>query len=127
MVMIRPWEAQALLNVTKRIHGKGLLGDHITVYTGYIDPKHPVHKYFVSYHSTDHSKWKLLKMVCENKPIMAIDPGTRSARFLPQGKRYNSIVRYTARQGLCLHTCAKSFDKALRLPWRGSQTAANME
>ena len=51
---------------------------------------------------------------------MMIDPGTRPARFIPQGKRYSSIARYTVRQGLCLHTCAKSFDKALRLPWRGS-------
>ena len=42
---------------------------------------------------------------------MAIDPGTRPARFLPQGKRYSSIARYTVRQGVYLHTCGKSFDK----------------
>ena len=47
---------------------------------------------------------------------MAIDPGTRPARFLSQGKRYSSIARYTVRQGVYLYTCAKSFDKALRLP-----------
>ena len=51
---------------------------------------------------------------------MAIDPATGPARFLPQGKKSSSIARYTVRLGLCLHTCAKSFDKALRLPERGS-------
>ena len=51
---------------------------------------------------------------------MAIDSGTRPARFLPQGKRYSSIARYTVRLGLCLYTCVKSFDKALRLPGIGS-------
>ena len=59
------------------------------------------------------------KMFCEDRPIMAIDPGTRPARFL-QGKSYSSIARYRVRQGLCLHTYAKSFDKAVRLPRRGS-------
>ena len=28
---------------------------------------------------------------------MAIDPGTRTARFLPQGRSYESVVRYIAR------------------------------
>ena len=51
---------------------------------------------------------------------MAIDPGTRPARFLPQGKRYSSIARYTVRQDLYLHACVKNFDRALRLPGRDS-------
>ena len=62
---------------------------------------------------------------------MVIDPGTQLARFLshflPQGKRYSSNARYRVRQGLCPHICAKSFDKALCLPERGSKTAAIME
>ena len=57
---------------------------------------------------------------------MAIDPVARPARFLPQGKR-SSSVKYIVRLGLCLHTCAKSFDKAVRLPGRGSYTAAIVE
>ena len=51
---------------------------------------------------------------------MAIDTGVRPARFLQQGKRSSSVVKYIVRLGLCLHTCTKSFDKALRLPGRGS-------
>ena len=46
--------------------------------------------------------------------------GTRPARFLPQGKMYSSIARYTVRQSLYLHACVNSFDRALRLPGRDS-------
>ena len=58
---------------------------------------------------------------------MAIDPGTRAVRFLPQGRRYSSIAKYIARLGLYLHRYDELFNRAKRLPGSDSKTAAIME
>ena len=34
---------------------------------------------------------------------MAIDPCIQTARFLPQGRSYESVTRYMARVGLSVH------------------------
>ena len=39
----------------------------------------------------------------EASPIMAIDPGTRKARSLPQDLRQRPITHYRARAGLSVH------------------------
>ena len=39
---------------------------------------------------------------------MAIDPGTRTARFLQQGRSYESVVRYIARVGPSVHENVQS-------------------
>ena len=55
---------------------------------------------------------------------MAIDPGTRAVRFLPQGRRYSSINKNIARLGLYLHRYDEHFNKANRLPGNDLKTAA---
>ena len=57
-------------------------------------------------------------MDCEDRQAMAIDPGKRAARFLPQSRRYSSIASYTVRLGLYQHKRVESFNKTLRLPVR---------
>ena len=59
---------------------------------------------------------------------MAIDPGTRVVRFLPQGRSYSSVAKYIiARLGLYLHRYDELFNRAKRLPGSDSKTAAIME
>ena len=58
---------------------------------------------------------------------MAIDPGTRAVRFLPQGRRYSSVAKYIARLGLHLHGYDELFNRAKRLPGSDSKAAAIME
>ena len=47
---------------------------------------------------------------------MAINPGTRAVRFLPQGRSYSSVAKYIARLGLYLHRYDELFNRAKRLP-----------
>ena len=58
---------------------------------------------------------------------MAIDPGTRAVRFLPQGRSYSSVAKYIARLGLYLHRYDELFNRAKCLPGSDSKTAAIME
>ena len=58
---------------------------------------------------------------------MAIDPGMRAVRFLPQGRRYSSVAKYIARLGLYLLRYNELFNRAKRLPGSNSKTAAIME
>ena len=55
---------------------------------------------------------------------MAIDPGTRVVRFLPQGRRYSSVAKYI---GLFLHRYDELFNRAKHLPGSDSKTAAIIE
>ena len=52
---------------------------------------------------------------------MAIDPGTRTARFL---QRYESVVRYIARVGPSVHKNVQSYCEATDLLSTDSNTAA---
>ena len=52
---------------------------------------------------------------------MAIDPGTRTARFLQQGQSYESVVRYIAR---VVHENVQSYCEATDLLSTDSKTAA---
>ena len=58
---------------------------------------------------------------------MAIDPGTRAVRFLPQGRSYSPVAKYIARLSLYLHRYDELFNRAKRLPGSDSKTAAIME
>ena len=58
---------------------------------------------------------------------MAIDPGTRAVRFLPQRRSYSSVAKYIARLGLYLHRYDELFNRAKRLPGSDSKMAAIME
>ena len=51
---------------------------------------------------------------------MAIDPGTQTARFLPQCLRYSSVAVYRVSVGLYLLSYVESFMEAIRLPVRDS-------
>ena len=55
---------------------------------------------------------------------MAIDPGTRTARFLQQGRSYESVVRYIARVGPSVHENVQSYCEATDLLSTDSKTAA---
>ena len=55
---------------------------------------------------------------------MAIDPGTRTARFLQQGRSYESVVRYIARIGPSVHENVQSYCEASNLLSTDSKTAA---
>ena len=55
---------------------------------------------------------------------MAIDPGTRTARFLQQGQRYESVVHYIARVGPSVHENVQSYCEATDLLSTDSKTAA---
>ena len=46
---------------------------------------------------------------------MAIDPGTRMARFLQQGRSHKSVVRYIARVGPSVHENVQSYYEATEL------------
>ena len=54
---------------------------------------------------------------------MAIDPGTRTARFL-QGQSYESVVCYIARVGPSIHENVQSYCEATYLLSTDSKTAA---
>ena len=54
---------------------------------------------------------------------MAIDPGTRTARFL-QGQSYESVVRYIARVGPSVHENVQSYCEATDQLSTDSKTAA---
>ena len=55
---------------------------------------------------------------------MAIDPGTRMARFLQQGRSYESVVHYIARVGPSVHENVQSYCEATDLLSTDSKTAA---
>ena len=54
---------------------------------------------------------------------MAIDAGTRAARFLPQDRRYSSLASYTVSVGLCQHKGGE-FEQICMLTSGESKTAA---
>jgi hypothetical protein len=70
-----------------------------------------------------------LKCFSRRSTIMAIDPGPRAARFLPQGRRYSFVAKYIARLGLYLHVHKydEVFNRANRLPGSDLKTAAITE
>ena len=74
-----------------------------------------------------HRKPSLLRKFLWRSTIMAIDPGTRAARFLPQGRRYSSVAKYIARLGHYLHKYVESFHEANRLLRSDSKMAAITE
>ena len=55
---------------------------------------------------------------------MAIEPCTRMARFLQQGRSYESVIRYIARVGPSVHENVQSYCEATDLLSTDSKTAA---
>ena len=55
---------------------------------------------------------------------MAIDPDNRTARFLPQGRSYESVARYMARVEPSVHENVQSYCEATDLLSTESNTAA---
>ena len=66
------------------------------------------------------SKRKLLKMICEDQPIMAIDPGRDRHVFYHRARGTALSLGIWLDKVYILHPCIKSFDRALRLPGRDS-------